>query len=146
MIAVLDTSVVLAAIFFRTDSYRCLVAFARRQYQLAATRDIFKEYHEACAEFKRRSGRAEKPELVLDWLYRKARLVDPVLLSGKLSRDPTDNKFFECALAGGAEYVVSRDRDLLALEKPFGIAMVSDTEFLRRLRQRTKTRRFRGKR
>jgi len=40
MIAVLDTSVVVAGIFFRADSYRCLVAFARRQYQLAMTNDI----------------------------------------------------------------------------------------------------------
>lgn len=138
MIAVLDTSVVLAGIFFRTDSYRCLVAFARRQYQVAATQVIFEEYREACAEFKARSGRTEKPELVLDWLYRKARLVDPVLLAEKLSRDPTDNKFVECALATDAEYVVSRDRDLLVLQKPFGIAIVSDTEFLRCLRRREK--------
>ena len=43
MTAVLDTSVVLAGIFFRTDSYRCLVAFARRQYQVAATQDISEE-------------------------------------------------------------------------------------------------------
>ena len=84
--------------------------------------------------------------MVLDWLYRKARLVDPVLLAGKLSRDPTDNKFIECALAGGAEVVVSGDRDLLALEKPFGITLVSDTEFLRRLRERTKTRPTRSRR
>ncbi|MBI2949585.1 MAG: hypothetical protein HYY23_18270 [Verrucomicrobia bacterium] len=68
MIAVLDTSVVLAGIFFRTDSYRCLVAFARRNYQLAGTPDIFEEYREACAEFKQRSGRTEKPEPILEWL------------------------------------------------------------------------------
>lgn len=138
MIAVLDTSVVLAGIFFRADSYRCLVAFARRQYQLAMTNDIFEEYRQACAEFKQRTGRHEKPELVLDWLYGKAWMVDPVVLAGKLSRDPTDNKFVECALACAADYVVSRDRDLLALEKPFGIAIVNDTQFLRRLREREK--------
>src|ERR1041385_4512771 len=138
MIVVLDTSVVLAGIFFRTDSYRCLVAFARRQFQLAATEEIFEEYREACAEFKQRTGRPEKPELVLDWLYAKARLVEPALLAGKLSRDPTDNKFIECALACAAEYVVSRDRDLLTLRKPFGILILSDREFVRLLRQREK--------
>ncbi|MBM3840178.1 MAG: PIN domain-containing protein [Verrucomicrobia bacterium] len=46
MIAVLDTSVVLAGLFFRTDSYRCLVAFARRQYQMAGTHELFEEYRE----------------------------------------------------------------------------------------------------
>ena len=64
-----------------------------------------------------------------------------MLLSGKLSRDPTDNKWLECALAFNAQYVVSRDRDLLALQKPFGIAIVNDTGFLRVLRQRNKSRR-----
>ena len=141
MIVVLDTSVVLAAIFFRAASYRCLVAFARRQYQLAATAEMFEEYNEACTEFKRRTGRPEHPELVLNYLQSKARMFDPVLIAGKLSRDPTDNKFVECALAAGAQYLVSRDEDLLVLDKPFGIAIISDRHFLRILRQRHKIRR-----
>ena len=145
MIVVLDTSVVLAAIFFRAASYHCLVAFARRQYQLAATVEIFEEYDDACTEFKRRTGRREHPELVLNYLQSKARLFDPVLIAGKLSRDPTDNKFVECALAADAQYIVSRDEDLLVLDKPFGIAIVTDRHFLRLLRQGHKVRRGRPK-
>jgi len=34
-------------------------------------------------------------------------------------------------LAAKAKFVISRDRDLLALEKPFGISVVTDQDFLR---------------
>jgi uncharacterized protein len=30
-----------------------------------------------------------------------------------ICRDPKDNKFFECALAGSADYIVSEDTDIL---------------------------------
>ena len=32
-------------------------------------------------------------------------------------RDPNDDKFFECALAGRADYIVSEDKDILAVAK-----------------------------
>ena len=47
------------------------------------------------------------------------------------SRDPKDDPFLACALAAGADYLVTSDRDLLVLEKPFGISIVTPAEFLR---------------
>ena len=34
-----------------------------------------------------------------------------------ISRDPDDNKFLECAVGGRAEYIITRDNDLLALDR-----------------------------
>ena len=48
--------------------------------------------------------------------------------------DPDDNKFVECALEGKAQYVISRDQDLLRLGEYEGIRMVDDVEFLDILR------------
>jgi len=45
-------------------------------------------------------------------------------------RDPNDNKFFECAVAARADYIVSEDKDLLVVAEYKGIRTVSAAEFL----------------
>ncbi len=47
-------------------------------------------------------------------LRRRATLVQPAITI-RLSRDPADDKFLECAVAGRADCLVSEDRDLLVL-------------------------------
>jgi predicted nucleic acid-binding protein len=44
-----------------------------------------------------------------------------------------DDPYLACALAAGAKVIVSRDDDLLALEKPFGIQILMPRELLTRL-------------
>jgi putative PIN family toxin of toxin-antitoxin system len=51
----------------------------------------------------------------------------------RVVRDPTDNRILECALAAQAEYLVTGDRDLLALGSYEAIAIVTPGEFLRRI-------------
>lgn len=45
------------------------------------------------------------------------------------SQDPHDDKFLECAVAGGADYVVSADADLLNLGEVRGIPIVNAPAF-----------------
>lgn len=45
-------------------------------------------------------------------------------------RDPDDNKFFECALAGKADYIVSEDQDILAVGHYRGIKTITTEEFI----------------
>jgi len=46
-------------------------------------------------------------------------------------RDPDDDKFVACALAGAAEYIVSEDRDILDVREYHGIRTITVAEFLR---------------
>jgi predicted nucleic acid-binding protein len=43
--------------------------------------------------------------------------------------DPADNMFVECAVSGGADYIISEDRHLRALEGYNGIRVRSAAEF-----------------
>jgi len=52
-------------------------------------------------------------------------------------RDPYDDKFLECALAGKADYVVSADNDLLSLNVFEGIPIVDLPTFWRALQQQS---------
>jgi len=62
------------------------------------------------------------PQPKLTWIKSKARLIDPSPLGKRRSRELKDDIYLAAALGAGAEAVVSYDEDLLALEKPFGIA------------------------
>jgi predicted nucleic acid-binding protein len=51
-------------------------------------------------------------------------------------RDPDDDKFLECAVAGAAEWLVTADRDLLSLGAVEGVPVVDVPTFWRLLRDR----------
>jgi len=56
----------------------------------------------------------------------------------RMSRDPTDDKFLECAVAGAADYIVSGDADLLSLQEVEGIPIVEAPTFWHMLASRTR--------
>ena len=69
----------------------------------------------------------------LTWYYDRVKLVEPAPLGKQRSRDAKDDPYLACALAAGAKIIVSRDDDLLALEKPFGIQIITPRLLLARL-------------
>lgn len=129
--AVLDTNIVVSGIFWKGDARKCFTALAQRKFTLCASPQIFEEYREAVFALKQEKSFPENPEPVLRWLELHAKTVEPMPL-GKMSRDRDDNIFIGCALAAGAKFVVTRDKDLLVLKKPFGIEIVQPREFLRK--------------
>lgn len=133
ILAVLDTSVFVAAIGWRGAGYRVVAAVARRQVRLVMTREILNEYEATARRVGQERGFAAMVEPALRWLERSSSWVDPAPLGKRRSRDPTDDKFLAAALAGGARHLVAYDDDLLALEKPFGIAILKPEDFLRLL-------------
>jgi putative PIN family toxin of toxin-antitoxin system len=122
-----------AAIFWRGSARECLARFARRQFQSFVSEVILQEYAETAWELKLEEHLAQDPQPWLNWISNRATVLAPVTLDEPVSPDPDDDKFVECALAAGADFIVTRDRHLLELEKPFGIAVLDDRQFLRRL-------------
>jgi putative PIN family toxin of toxin-antitoxin system len=98
---------------------------ARRRFGLYVTESILAEYERAAWELKHEEELETDPAPALAWLRRKAKRVEPVSLPRPVCRDRSDEKFLECALAAQTQYVISRDRDLLALEKPIGVQIVT---------------------
>ncbi len=132
-IIVLDSSAVVAAVFWNGDARRCMVAAARRKFFIAGSSEIFDEYREATSEVRRKAESPIDPRPMLDWLEAVARKVEPIIFKSRLSRDKSDNIFIGCALAAKASFVVTHDPDLLVLKKPFGIEILRPREFLRKV-------------
>jgi uncharacterized protein len=132
---VLDTNTVISAVFWpESKARRCLAGLARRWYAVALSAEVFAEYEAIAAEFQPRFPACNRAG-ALAWLRSKAKWVEPAPLGKQRSRDPKDDPVLACALAARAEFVVTRDDDLLALGKPFGIEITTPARFLVWLRK-----------
>ena len=61
-------------------------------------------------------------------------MVESAPLGKQRSRDAKDDIYLAAALAATATFVVSYDKDLLVMNKPFGIETIRPAEFLRRVK------------
>ena len=63
-------------------------------------------------------------------LQARAIIVAPSEEISVIDRDPTDNRYLECATHGEAEYIISGDHHLLDLKEYEGIRILAPLEFL----------------
>ena len=134
MTVVFDTNTVVRAIFWpRSTDRRALVGLARRQFATAVSASLFDEYERIARALERERFPDINPAGALAWLRIKSLWVEPAPLGKARSRDPKDDPVLATALAARAAYLVAGDRDLLDLGKPFGIAIVTSAQFLRRI-------------
>ena len=132
IVVVFDTNVIISAIYWpRSTARRALSGLARRHYVAAISRELLDEYADVAARFRDRYPRIN-PAGALGWLQAKCLWIELVPLGKPRSRDPKDDPVLATALAARARYLVAGDRDLLVLEKSFGIEIVSPVEFLSR--------------
>jgi putative PIN family toxin of toxin-antitoxin system len=129
--AVLDANVVFAGVGWRGEAHNCLLAMATRRITVFATLEILDEVRALVSE--RGSKFKHAPHNLLTWYYDRVKLAEPAPLGKQRSRDAKDDPYLACALAAGAKIIVSRDDDLLALQKPFGIQIVTPRELLAKL-------------
>jgi putative PIN family toxin of toxin-antitoxin system len=132
MRAVLDTVVYVRAMINRQSRWGRLVFTLAERYTVVYSREMIEEVLEALGRTELRNKFPQINDVsitTLITLFGDAELVQQTQ-SLDVSRDPTDNKFFECAVAGRADYIVSEDRDILDVGEYEGIKMDSVAEFL----------------
>jgi putative PIN family toxin of toxin-antitoxin system len=131
--AIYDCNVVLAGIGWKGSARSCLKLVALRKVFLFVSAAILAEYNSAIPE----TLAEEVPEVdvqpKLAWIRIKSRLVEPASLGKRRSRDSKDDIYIAAALAASAQYLVTYDKDLLDLGKPFGIQTLRPREFLRHI-------------
>lgn len=62
-------------------------------------------------------------------------VVNPPPIPGAVPRDPDDDKIIACAVAAGAQYLVTRDDDLLSLEAYQGTRIITPEDFVQLVRR-----------
>jgi putative PIN family toxin of toxin-antitoxin system len=84
-------------------------------------------------EYIRKLIQPAEAEALLEVIHRKADLMPALGEIPAYSRDPSDDKFVACALAGRAEDVITLDEDLLILGEVGGVRLLPPHKFLARL-------------
>lgn len=125
---VADTSVLVAA-FFRSRSHTILQEWYKKNLHLCYSSAILREYRSILLKIPPIRGDAERFLHALIRQDNALRLPKPQPLPVEIE-DPADRKFLECAVAGGADFVVSLDRHLLTLREYRGIRILAPKEFL----------------
>ena len=123
---VLDTSVLVSGLL-GGSSVPVLESWRREEFILVVSPEIYREYESVL----KRPKFGLPPSLVdelLSFVRQRSHWVEPDV-ELEIVRDPSDDKFVEAALSGGANTIVSSDRDLLDLKEAEGIPIMSPWEF-----------------
>ncbi len=130
-LVVIDTNVIIsAAISPKPSAARDVVSLWKRGFiQLVLSDDIIREYLLVLARFNLTDAQMRH---WATWFVHPAKtihLVEPRLV--KASRDPKDDPFLGAALTGNANWIISRDEDLLTLQDFEGISIVTPAAFMK---------------
>jgi len=131
MRVVLDANVVASAVCWNGESYRCFVKLARRQIFAFGTIETLAEASGIASHLIHTKNPGHSATARLNWYLEKVKMVDPAPLGKQRSRDARDDPYLAAALAAHANWIVSYDKDLLALEKPFGVEIICPAQFLK---------------
>ena len=74
----------------------------------------------------------EEGQLLLAVIGAKAEMLPALSPIPPFTRDPKDDKFVACAVAGQVGYLITLDRDILELEQLEGVVMITPHDFIGR--------------
>ena len=123
----------MAAVGWKNEPYFCLAQVARRRVRAFITDFIIEEYNRVATEMEAEKIFRRSPWPTLNWFVSMCRHVPPALLGKPRFRDIKDDPYLACALSAQADFIVSRDQDLLEMGKPFGIEILTPRSLLSRL-------------
>jgi uncharacterized protein len=127
---VLDTNVYFSAFKgVRGVPFELWRRAVEREYILLVSPAIIREL----AEVLRSGLKWPEAEIVaqLKLLVRVAKVVEPRVALQVIKADPDDDRILECAVAGGADLIVSGDQHLTRLKNFEGIGVVRPAYFLK---------------
>jgi uncharacterized protein len=134
MRVVIDTNVFVSAFLSPHGVPARIFAFFKQEaFELLISEEILREYTTALHYDRvKKAHKLSDEEIirVLEDLKAAAMLVRPTVSLTVVASDPDDDKFFECALEGGAHFIVSGDARVQAVKHYQGIQVFSPTLFL----------------
>ncbi|GGC71425.1 putative toxin-antitoxin system toxin component, PIN family [Haloferax sulfurifontis] len=132
---VFDTNVLISGLGFGGKPKECIDLAVMGDVQIVISEDALDEFRRVLT-YDRLPFDEEEQQTLPDDLIRLtgAEVINPEVSVEVIEDDPDDDVFLECALAAGADYIVSGNDHLLD-EHPFrGIKIVEPAEFLTLIR------------
>jgi putative PIN family toxin of toxin-antitoxin system len=127
---VLDTNVLVSALLFTGISAELVPLWQKGALTVLLSRGILDETLRVFSYPKFQLTEEEIKDLIQEELLPYVEVVRPKARLRVIKRDPSDDKFLECAVAGKAQVIISGDKDLLSLERYRKIRIQSPARFL----------------
>ena len=124
---VLDTNCLVQIISTHSPYRPAWMAFREGRYTLCVSNDILNEYN----EILERVANAAVAHNIVNAIVRSpyTQKFDPHFRFGLIEQDLDDNKFVDCAIVAGADYIVSEDAHFRVLDTiPFPSVCVKRLE------------------
>jgi putative PIN family toxin of toxin-antitoxin system len=129
MKVVLDTDVFISGSFFSGPPSRILEAWKNRRFEIVLSRQIISEYQRVAEELSSKFPAIDIMPII-EMLTIHGTFVDTKNLDISLCKDPDDDKFIECAVAGGCKIIISGDKHLLSIRKYQDITILTPRHFV----------------
>ena len=129
---VLDTNCLLPSIFSHSPYHWVWDLFCEGRFVLCFSTEILQEYEELLSDFYS----PEISDSIIQTILNATNIeqVIPYYKWNLISADPEDNKFADCALNAGADYIVTNDRHFNVLKSlGFPPVKVADIESFKRI-------------
>ena len=134
MRVVLDANVLISAIFSAKGSPAAILSYWQEGRLAIVVSETTLQELDRVLHYPRIQKRYHLSDKLvrrfLKLLRRGAVVVEPEEEIDAVERDPSDNRYLECALAGNAAYIVSGDDHLLDLREYRGIQILTPREFV----------------
>ena len=132
---VIDTSVLIRYLIKPSAAVRRLVEdlWLNGDVMMVSSPELIAELEDVLArDYIRALIRPEEGKAMLDAIRATAEILPPLDEVPVYTRDPKDDKFVACAITGQASYIVTLDKDILALEKLGDLQIVTPYDFVTR--------------
>jgi putative PIN family toxin of toxin-antitoxin system len=127
---VLDTNVVVSALLFTGISSKLVPLWEGGGITALVSRGILEEYLRVLSYPKFKLSEGDIKGLIQEELLPYVDVVKPWRRLRAVDRDPSDDKFVECVVAGKARVIISGDKDLLSIGRYRKILIQSPAQFL----------------
>jgi uncharacterized protein len=133
---VIDTNHIMSAILSARGASAKLIEWMTREedfFRLLISQPIWDEYR-TVADWLIPQERQDEKERILRVLLTQSEWFAPEIRLN-VCTDPSDNRFLECAVAGGADYLVTKNIRHFPPKEYAGVKIVRIRAFLRALEQ-----------
>ena len=134
--AVIDTNIIISALFWAGLPGRVFSAARNERFTALLTNALIAEMEHVLTRDKfaeQLSKRGLTIASIIEQYQSAALIVEPVEVPGDVVRDRKDCMVLACAVGGQADYIISGDKDLLALNRYENIPILTAEQFLQRL-------------
>ncbi len=129
---VLDTNVVVsAAVSSDGNPAKIFEMIINSEIKNYTSSQIIEEIKEVMGRERIKEALGDKDaRFFIDTFEKLSEKIIPIAAYDEIKEDSDDNKFLDCAMAAGAEYIISGDGHLLKLKEFGGIKIVSPADFI----------------